>query len=306
MGGWLWDFVVADHYMAEGSVMRILILQSAGKHKANANYREALSLDRALNGIEGVSSVVWGHGYPNYVTGFESMVKAFDCVLLLENYTKIPWVPNMSGLKKLKLFWSIDAHVVFSRHAGVVKQHKIDAVLSSTSIYKDKFGVKGYWFPNCYDDTLVKYMPEVKKIHNVGFCGNRVNRGQWINKLAHDMGMKVDVMVIGDSMVRAVNSYKIHWNRNYSTDVNYRTFETLGCKTALLTNNTDKLSSMFTIGKHLLVYKNYADCCNKIRYLLKNDKARNDLAEAGYNHVIKNHTYKNRARLLVDIIKERI
>ena len=45
-------------------------------------------------------------------------------------------------------------------------------------------------------------------------------------------------------MVKAINSYKIHFNRNHSKDINYRTFETLGCQTVLVTNNTDRLKDL--------------------------------------------------------------
>ena len=34
-------------------------------------------------------------------------------------------------------------------------------------------------------------------------------------------------------MVDAINSYYIHFNRNIGDDINYRTFETTGCKTLL-------------------------------------------------------------------------
>jgi hypothetical protein len=284
--------------------MKILIVQSAGKHPANAGYRECLCLKRGLDTLEGVQADVWGRGYPNYSTPLKAVVGAYNAVVVIENYHS-EWIPDMTGITRLKLFWSIDSHIALRRHQQFIKNHRIDITLNSTAAYVRHFPKKCYWFPNAYDDTLVKPL-NTPKLYNIGFCGNVVNRGKWIKQLRSTFKMKTDVMVIGDAMVRAVNSYKIHWNRNYSTDINYRTFETLGCRTVLLTNNTDRLKDLFALNKHLVIYKDCADCCNKIQWLLGDERVRNVIAEAGYNHVKANHTYRHRAERLVQIIKENI
>lgn len=288
----------------ENSLMKILILQSAGKHPANAGYRECLCLQRALNALEGIQAGIWGQGYPNYGTPFKEALQGYNAVLVLENYHD-QWLPQLKDVKQLKLFWSIDSHIALKRHQQLVKNHGINITLNSTAGYVKHFPRKCYWFPNCYDDTLIKPLDIVKN-HNVGFCGNVVNRGKWIAQLKNLFKMQVDIMVIGDTMVKAVNSYKIHWNKNYSTDVNYRTFETLGCRTVLLTNNTDRLKDLFNLDKHLVVYKDFTDCCHKIQWLLGDDRIRNSIADAGYKHVKENHTYLQRAKRLVEIIKENI
>jgi len=111
-------------------------------------------------------------------------------------------------------------------------------------------------------------------------------------------------MVIGDEMVKKVNSFKIHFNRNMADDINYRTFETLGCKTMLLTNHTENLDKLFNIDEDLVVYSSYKDLLSKIDYYLKNDEERNKIANSGYNNVVENHTYVNRAREILNIIDE--
>ena len=288
--------------------MKILILQSAGKHEANKKYRECLCMWRALNRISGVEAMVWGPGYDTYQRPFAEMAAWADAVLVLENYWKKPWLPEMKHIKPLKLFWSIDAHIAMKRHAGVVNQLGINIVLNSTGRYAKCFrgkGRKSIWFPNCYPSDLIGTRKKVSKQFDVGFCGSMVRgRDKWIKELSRQIGLQCDIFVLGDAMVTAINSYKIHWNRNYSCDVNYRTFETLGCRTCLVTNNTDRLAEMFTIGKHLVVYKDMADCVRQIQNMLHNPALRNAIAEAGHHHVKAHHTYDNRAQQLVDIIKE--
>lgn len=284
--------------------MNILIIQSSGKHPKNANYRECLCLKRGLDTLQNIKSTVWGMGYQNYSTSLESIAKDYDAIVVIENYHS-EWIKGLTEIKKLKLFWSIDSHIALKRHQQFVKNNKINITLNSTSTYVKYFPKKCYWFPNAYDDILVNKM-DIPKKYDIGFCGNFVNRKPWIDKLKSTFKMKTDIMVIGDDMVRVINSYKIHWNKNYSNDINYRTFETLGCGTVLLTNKTDRISDLFDINKHLVVYRDFADCCNKIKYLLNDENGRNTIAEAGYNHVKLNHTYRNRAAELVKIIEKNV
>jgi len=288
--------------------MKILILQSAGKHEANKKYRECLCMWRALNRIDGVEAMIWGPGHDTYQKPFAEMAIWADAVLVLENYWAKPWLPDMKHIKALKLFWSIDAHIAMKRHAGIVNRLGIDIVLNSTGRYVKNFksgGRKSLWFPNCYPADLIGPRKKVAKRFDVGFCGSMVRgRDKWIKELSRQIGLQCDIFVLGDAMVTAINSYHIHWNRNYSCDVNYRTFETLGCRTCLVTNNTDRLKDMFHLGKHLIVYHDIADCIAKIRELQHDPAKTNRIAEAGYEHVKAHHTYDNRAQQLVDIIKE--
>jgi spore maturation protein CgeB len=107
-------------------------------------------------------------------------------------------------------------------------------------------------------------------------------------------------------MVEAINKYKIHFNRNISDDLNYRTFETLGCQTFLLTNDTPGLNQLFEIDKHLVTYTDINDLFEKINYYLNNETERNEISKNGYNHVINNHTFTKRMNQFIEIIKKEI
>ena len=147
--------------------MKILLIQSRGGHTKNREFREALCLKRSLNKIPGVEGIVWGKGYNNFTIPYSKMMECCDVALLVENYPKGNWLPDMSGTKKLKLFWSVDAHIAFKRHLQTAKNNKINIVLSSTFRYVKSFkgnGVRCCWFPNCYPADLIKPIPKVKKI----------------------------------------------------------------------------------------------------------------------------------------------
>jgi hypothetical protein len=288
--------------------MKIVIIQEAGRHEKNKNFRESLCLHRALSRIEGVESKVWGLNYPDFGMSFSEIEKWADVIFIIENYTS-EWLPisEISESKKLKIFWSIDSHCVLQQHQHLCQLLKIDILLNSTESYIPSYNglvKKSYWFPNSYPDELM-YLLDIKKTVDIGFCGNVLNRGHVIDSL-DKYGIKKDIFVIGDDMVKVINSYKIHLNCNISNDINYRTFETCGCGTMLLTNYTPGLEKMFDIGKEIVVYTSIEDLDNKVKYYLENEDERNQIAEAGHQRVKRDHTYFERSKRLIEIINENL
>ena len=286
--------------------MKIVIIQEAGRHEKNKKFRESLNLHRSLSKIDNVESKVWGLNYPDFHTPFSEIERWCDVIFIIENYTP-EWLPvsEIKNSSKLKIFWSIDSHCVLQQHQQLCKLLEIDILLNSTDNYIQYFNnlvKKSYWFPNCYPDDLISPL-NIEKITDVGFCGNIGNRGHVINSL-DKYGIKKDIFIIGNDMVNAINSYKIHLNCNIADDINYRTFETTGCGTFLLTNYTPGLEKLFDIGKEIVVYNDLEDLDNKVKYYLDNEDEREKIAKAGYERVKSEHTYLERSKKLIDIIEK--
>jgi len=287
--------------------MRVVILQEHGHHKANEEFREALNLCRAMK-RQGVDAIVTGPGYYNYAR-INDLIAGADVVVCLENYERNNWVPDLSSVKAYTVFWTIDSHVRLGVHLAFATKHRFDLVLSSTAEIVPQYVRAGFncqWFPNCYPVDLICKPGIVIKDHDVGFCGLFPgNRKAWYDKVGMLVDIHYDTFVIGADMVKAVSSYRIHLNRNVGNDVNYRTFETLGCGTFLLTNNTDRLFDLFT-EKHLATYENEHDCVSQIYYYLAHEEERERIATAGYEWVRKHHTFDNRAHTMLGMLKERV
>jgi hypothetical protein len=274
--------------------MKILLIQSKGKHPENHDFRECLNIKRAMSRqFPEVEVEIWGEGW-----GAISFPEA-DVILLMENYNRY-WLPWLGDKKALKMFWSIDSHCVLNDHMNLCKNHKIDVVLNSNKCDMKHFE-NSYSFPSAYPADLI-YPLEDRNSKGVGFCGNMLNRGEQLKQL----DITPDVMVLGEDMVKAVNSYKIHWNHYPQNYIGYRTYETLGCKTMLLTNETDNLSELFEIGTHLVTYTSMEDCKEKIDYYSCHAIQRESIALAGRNFVRSFHTFDNRVHLLMDIIEGEI
>ena len=295
--------------------MKILIIQEKGRHPANWIFREAQNLKRSFERL-GHDCVVWGLGYANFSIPFEMISEDCNAVLLMENYDGTGWLPDLAKCNKLKLFWSIDSHCVLEHHLSYCKRFGINILLNATEGYLPRF--KGLvdrmeWFPNCYPHDLIYLHPNTQRKYNMGFVGNYCNRKPWIDELVSRVGMKAVIFqteqglnydAIGVNMVRWMNSFKSCFNRNLADDINYRTFESIGCKTLLFTNQTPGLGDLFDIERHLVVYKDFDDLVQKYHYYMAHWDEAQQIIDAGYERVRKHHTFDSRVKYMISIIEE--
>lgn len=277
--------------------MKFLIIQENGRHEISKHIRECNSMQRALLHAEQECDV-WGLGHNNFNTlpDYES----YDVIINLENYDT-GWVPTLDKVKKpLKFLWVIDSHVRgYDYYKDVFEKGKYTYTLQSTKNFLDKNSV---WFPNCYDDDYITPNDTTKQ-HLVGFCGNYVNRKPLFDYIGSQIPLKLDIDVRGINMVNAINSYKIQFNKNISVDINYRNFETMGCKTALLTDYNSQYNELgFKENENVFFYRGVEEAVSKIKEIQNNDKLITKVAEAGYNFVKSKHTFKTRARSLINFI----
>jgi len=278
--------------------LKALIIQENGRHDANRNFRECFSTQRAFL-YHGYESDVWGLGHENYE--IEPDWNNYDLIINLENYDETGWVPSLAKVQAKKFLWSIDAHVKgINSYLRTAQEGNYDLILQATP----EFVVgNSIWFPSCYDDDLIKPL-EVVKRHDVGFCGNINNRGQLISLLDSKFDFKLDKFVIGQAMVEAINSYGVHFNANISIDINYRNFETMGCRTCLLTSNNQHYESLGMIsGENCLVYSNVEQMLDEAAHTVKNDDYREAIATKGYELVSDRHTFKHRVQRILEISK---
>jgi glycosyltransferase involved in cell wall biosynthesis len=89
----------------------------------------------------------------------------------------------------------------------------------------------------------------------------------------------------------------------FSYIVNYRTFETLACKTFLLSDYTNELGKLFENKKDMVMVNDEKEIIELAQYYLDNEEEREKIATRGYEKVIKNHTFKHRAKQVYDAIR---
>jgi len=276
--------------------MKILIIQEAGRHEENKNFRECLSLQRAFI-YHGHICDVWGLGHLNYLDTPEW--DSYDIIMNIENYDSIGWVPDLNNFNRpFKILWSIDAHCRGEDiYENTFTSGNYNLLLHSTKDFVKK--EHHYWFPNCFDDDLI-INQNLEKKHFIGFCGNYVNRRDLIDMVTEEFGMKQDIFVIGESMVRCINEYHIHFNKNMLNDINYRNFETIGSGTVLLTSNNPHYDILgFRNKENCLIYNNMDDLRNIINEFRERPEELENIANSGHD-LSKNHTYKIRVKQLIE------
>jgi glycosyltransferase involved in cell wall biosynthesis len=277
--------------------MRMLIIQENGRHEENRHFRECFSLQKSLKKF-GIGAEVWGLGHSNYDK--EVDFDSYDVIINLENYDT-GWVPNLlEASAPKKLIWNIDAHCTgFEKCMQTFTQGNYDLILQAT---KDFIQENSVWFPNCYDDSLFYETPCEEKEHTLGFCGSLLNRAQLLDFLEQEHSLKKDIWVLGDAMVKAVGSYWMHFNINLANDINYRSFETLGCGTALVTNRNYQYGMLgFEDEKNCIMYGDIDELKEKLSKYSKNKNKLKEIIEGG-RVLAREHTYDVRAATLIEIL----
>ena len=84
---------------------------------------------------------------------------------------------------------------------------------------------------------------------------------------------------------------------------NLRLFEATGVGTCLLTDWKENIHQLFEPDTEVVTYRDAAECIEKVRYLLAHDAERRAIAAAGQRRTLREHTFKQRAAQLDEIVK---
>jgi len=85
-----------------------------------------------------------------------------------------------------------------------------------------------------------------------------------------------------------------------------RVWDVLGSGGFLLTNYQAELPENLEIGKHVAAYETIDEACEIINYYLAHEEERLEIAQNGYEYVLKNHTVLNRVATMIKIITDTI
>lgn len=277
-----------------------LIIQSAGEHEENKWFRECWAIASAL--ADNACSVdVWGLRHDNFISVPD--FNSYDAILCLENYG-LNWLPDFKKIAGPKKFhWIVDLHC---QPANVYDEmsNGCDVVLHSTksliSSYQKRHPDKRHiWFPNGVDNRYF-YQQKRTKIMDLAFvASNHPSRERFVQNVSTRTGMHRSFLR-GQAMIDRIAESKIHFNKNIGVDVNYRTFETIGIGTCLLTDFKHEMLDLgFIDGYNCLMYNDIDDLIRKYEYAIKENK----WEEIGNNGAVfaKQHTYTQR---IYNLLKE--
>jgi hypothetical protein len=87
---------------------------------------------------------------------------------------------------------------------------------------------------------------------------------------------------------------------------NMRLYEATGVGTLLVTDWKENLHEMFEPGKEVIAYRSPEECAELIQYYSEHEREREEIARAGQQRTLSEHTYQNRMQELLDIIHKYI
>jgi glycosyltransferase involved in cell wall biosynthesis len=161
------------------------------------------------------------------------------------------------------------------------------------------------WLP-LYMPPSVQPQANLPRLYDVAFVGNIV-RAHRKTKRAERLRLLEQRYATNDlhrlytqaELSRIYSQARIVFNITINGDVNLRLFEGTACGALVLNDSTaNGLPELFEVGRELVVYHDDQDLFEKIDYYLAHDAERSQIAQAGQQRTLRDHTFARRAQTL--------
>ena len=162
------------------------------------------------------------------------------------------------------------------------------------------------YLPCAIDDSIFNKQNLDREI-DIGFVGKEAfsSRIKFIKYLKDEYTYKFlkQEGIFFNGMAKFYNRCKIVPNQCPADDINMRMFEATACGALLITQKVPYLDELFEADKEIIIYSTMRELIDKIDYYLEHDKEREKIARAGQRRTLRDHTYKNRVKDIIKIIK---
>jgi len=109
-----------------------------------------------------------------------------------------------------------------------------------------------------------------------------------------------------DILSRSKISFNRHINVAENNANNMRLFEATGMGSLLLTDKKDNLRELFEEDREIVTYRSKEEALDKYIYLINKPEELAKIAKAGQLRTLRDHTYENRIRELIQILKNHL
>lgn len=151
-----------------------------------------------------------------------------------------------------------------------------------------------------------KRIPGTEKDIDVSFVGQPHGDRRQVVSQIQNAGIMIQFYGTGwgrrltfGQMVAMFNRSKVNLNLNNSCDAKFkqikgRNFEVPACGGFLLTGKAENLGEYYEYGKEIVTFDSTKDLIDKTKYYLAHDEEREQIALAGYERTMRDHTYSQR------------
>jgi hypothetical protein len=207
-----------------------------------------------------------------------------------------------------------------------------DLILSAAPHYVDRLREAGFnaeFLRLAFEPSVLARLNNQAKTHGVVFVGSVSGHHEQRVRVLEEVSRRVPLTCWGayasdlplDSplhgtlrpplwgydMYRQLQRAKIALNIHVDVAENYagnmRLYESTGVGAMLVTDWKPNLHKLFELGKEVVAYRSPAECAELVEYFLSHDEEREEIARAGQERTLRDHTYAQRMRELSEILK---
>ena len=164
------------------------------------------------------------------------------------------------------------------------------------------------WLPHAVEPQAYPKFDLLTKKYDLCFVGhvNTRNREDALDRMFSTFPNFYYGQQLFEAAARKYAESKVCFNISMEDDLIMRVFEVMATGSFLLTNWVPTIEELFEDGKHLVLYRSLDEAVDKAKYYLSHDEEREKIAQAGYEHVLKNHTIQHRVNvILTEFFKSR-
>lgn len=211
---------------------------------------------------------------------------------------------------KPNIYWMSDTHINNGQEGDSYpyrrdmarKFDKVFAAQKNAVEWLKRDGIEAEWLPHAFEPLAYPKFDYASKDYDVCFVGNvnSPNRVEFLDRMFKEFPNFFFGQRRFQEAAEKFCKSKIVLNIAMTDDANMRLWECLGTGSFLLTNWIPTIEELFEDGKHLVLYKSLDEAVDKAKFYLNNDEAREKIAQAGYEEVMKNHTIDKRVDKILE------
>ncbi len=158
--------------------------------------------------------------------------------------------------------------------------------------------------------TIDRIAPLKKALSNTQLYRKALFINEWVkfNRLPGSLKPHIKPPVYGLDMFKVLAQSRITLNNHgevvHGIAANMRMFEATGMGSVLVTENFPNMPGLFEPEKEVILYDSPSDAAAKIRWLLDHPQQLQNIAQAGQERTLRDHTYDNRAIALKQKIEQ--
>ena len=243
----------------------------------------------------------------HYVPGDEYRGGKFDWFIWPDHGEDALPVPQYK-CPSPSIYWCSDSHLGIEYRLNKAKEFDVVflTIQKHIPIFKEHLGHnRVYWLPHAGEPTCYKPESIVKK-YDVCFVGYlpTEERIVLLDRLFKEFPNFWYGQRFFEEASHIYSMSKIAFNCSVADEANMRAFEIPLSGTLLLTDYSRELVELgFKDNVNVVFYSDEKEMVDKVRFFLKEDVVREKIAKAGYELVLKQHTYLDRAKKIMEIVR---